>query len=226
MRWIELGPSVATGIPQVLVEAIQRHSPVSLLMHGPLGTQAGHFYKLAEDGLVVELPDSDGIDLSPGAVLTVSFLFQHRVAVFMSTIVHQRHEQDRTLVTLSLPHGVMAEMRAHPRIRAGKGSELRALVRVNEGIWEPWVGDVSIGGARLCFDRAAPKWTIGTLLRIDLALHHEKATVVGMIIRREPTAVGIRFQPIADHSAEADDLQRLLAYLEAIQAASPMTMSS
>ena len=210
MRWSQLGESDSYGLPAALAIAVRDGAEVAVLLTGAAPIEA-RFESINAKAVVLQAHPVHLEALEEGAPITVSFLAGSRVTIFM-TQVHSIRQAGAFWI--EIPRTVFAEMRRHPRIRVGQLSELRARARVNEQQWRPWLGDLSHGGARMCFEEEAPIWDKGTLVRLELLMHNEAATVVGMVVRQEPDAVGLRFRPMAAESTQARALARLIQRVE------------
>jgi c-di-GMP-binding flagellar brake protein YcgR len=205
-----MGKSDGYGVPPALAVAVRDGTQATILLPGnpPISTR---FERLNQEVIVLRAHPEPLQDLTAGDPLTVSFLAESRVVLFMTTV---HSVKQAGALRIDIPESVFAEMRRHPRIQVGHQSELQVRARVSERQWRPWLGDLSLGGARLCFDEGRPEWGKGQLVQLDMLMHLEAATAVGLVVRLEPDAVGLRFQPIVPESLEARALARLIHGLE------------
>lgn len=211
MRWIELRDDRPDVPPQVLTDAAASNAPATLMRFGPHDGVDARFHRVTQDEVVFSVVTTP--DLAIDDPITVTFMAGDRVAVFM-TRVRKLDGGERPLVRLDAPSQCFAEMRRHPRLNIGPQSDLVCRIHLGDRSWTPWVGDVSVGGTRLCFDEAVPDLGIGALIRVDMRLNHQAFSHVAMVVRQTDDSLGCRFQPIEEMSDTHTNLGLLLRELE------------
>lgn len=212
MRWIALAPD-EQGSPGVLREAVRSSRPATILRYGTEPAVAATFERLHGSSLLLRLEGETMFqDHEP---LTIAFLSGERVAMFLTRIM-DCPEPGR--VRIALPGQCFAEMRRYPRVRVGPQSELVSHIKRGGQSWNPWVGDLSRGGALLCFEVSPPEFDLGSLIRLDLRMQQHAFSHTAMVVRRTHNSIGCRFQPMAEDSTPYIKLSTLLALLEREQA--------
>jgi c-di-GMP-binding flagellar brake protein YcgR len=114
-----------------------------------------------------------------------------------------------------MPRAMQTEMRLYPRIRVGRGSDLRASVSVDEKQYDPLVEDLSLGGTLITFPDTCPSWKRGTLVRVRLVLGLAQLTLIATVVREAQGGYGLtfnRFRASADQQQQK--LQQILSELE------------
>ena len=210
MRWIQLSDKERHGMPTAVADAVRNRVEATLLVPGAPTPLMFQFDRFEEGHLFLTTRIHHDTDLTTTDTVSITFQAGTRVALFVTRVIHVEHDS----LCVEVPEAVLGELRQHPRVPVGPLSQLQVRVRRDQRQWTPWVGDLSLGGVRLCFDEVAPSLPIGTLIRIDMSTHHEAASVVGMVVRRTDDAIGVRFQPIAPRSQEYRDLESLLQTLK------------
>lgn len=211
MRWIELRDDQPNVPPRVLMEASASNCPATLMRFGPHDAVDARFHLVTSTEVVVSVVTEP--DLKPDDPITVTFLAGDRVAVFLTRVL-KIEGGERPLVRLSAPAQCFAEMRRHPRLNIGPQSDLVCRIHLGGESWTPWVGDVSIGGARLCFDDGLPQLGVGALIRVDMRLNHQSFSHIAMVVRQTEDNIGCRFQPLNENSDAHQHLVFLLRELE------------
>jgi hypothetical protein len=204
----------ASNVPATLARCVENRAPVTILIDTGQGKLTGRFHHLEDTTFTVRLPHA-APQLDEQQPLAVTFVVDGRWVAVLSRVLGCRKAPQGWFVNLAMPRAMQTEMRLYPRIRVGRGSDLRASLSVNEEQFDPLVEDLSLGGTLITFPDNCPAWKRGTLVRVRLVLGLAQLTLIATVVREAKGGYGLtfnRFRASADQQQQK--LQQILTELE------------
>jgi hypothetical protein len=208
------GQTQTSNVHATLTRCVENRAPVTILVDTGQGKLTGRFHHLVDAIVTVRLPHA-APQLDVQQPLAVTFVVDGRWVAVLSRVIDCRKSPQGWFIDLAMPRAMQTEMRLYPRIRVGRGSDLRASVSVDEKQYDPLVEDLSLGGTLITFPDTCPSWKRGTLVRVRLVLGLAQLTLIATVVREAQGGYGLtfnRFRASADQQQQK--LQQILSELE------------
>ena len=193
---------------------VQTKASATLLIDVAPGRVTGSFEAVGET-LTIRLPHGAPA-MSAEQSVALTFVVDGRWSAVLTRVVGCTSHPRGWMVELTMPFALQTEMRRYPRIRVGRGSNLRASLTVNEERYDPLVQDLSLGGTFVNFaDDVYPVWNLGTLVRVRLVVGLATLTLIATVVRQAGEGYGLAFNQFsANAGPEREQLEQVLALLE------------
>ncbi len=203
-----------TGVRTLFERCADAKADATLLVDVGNGLIKGSFEAI-DEYIAVLLPHS-APRLPTGQAVALTFVLDGRWSAVLSRVERRRSDPRGWLVELAIPRALQTELRRYPRIRVGRGANLRASVAVDEQRFDPLIEDLSLGGAFITFtEDCYPDWERGTLVRIRLVLGLANVSLIATVVRQAGSGYGLAFNRFSMRGGpEQEQLQQLITELE------------
>jgi hypothetical protein len=187
----------------ILSECCICHSSAAVAFPALQTLYRGEFEGLSDRELTLRLLPNDSGDFHTDCLCCVTFNYEYRPHVFLSSVLSHGGESVGTTrpLTLEVPAQILVENRRIAfRVPVDRDSGLRVWVTTRDGqTWTPETRNLSVAGMLVEFDRAAaPRLEAGDLIEVLLQMAAHEIRLEAEVKRRDGDAYGLFFPKSLD----------------------------